>query len=89
MRKLPKDVLQENKEGKQKREGNEIQTTSNPGEEKNSNHRKEVDGESWPTVLDSSSSRKERKLGWFTRDPDGKGGLYSMSSIGKARLEIW
>lgn len=53
LRKLLKDVIQENKEGKQKREGNEIQKTSNPGKERNSNHRREVPSEIWPTVLDS------------------------------------
>lgn len=53
LRKLLKDVLQENKEGKEKREGNEIQKTSNPGKEKNSSHRSEVPSEIWPTVLDS------------------------------------
>ena len=53
LRKLLKDVLQENKEGKEKREGNEIQKTSNPGKEKSSNHRREVPSEIWPTVLDS------------------------------------
>lgn len=55
LRKLLKDVLQENKEGKQKREGNEIQKTSNPGRERNSNHGREVQGESWSTVLDSNT----------------------------------
>lgn len=80
LRKLLKDVLQENKEGKQKREGNEIQKTSNPGRERNSSRGREVQREMWPTVLDSNSLKESWKR-WSTKDPAGKGGLHSRSSI--------
>lgn len=62
LRKLLKDVFQENKEGKQKREGNEIQKTSNPGKGRTAITEGKLRMRSGQ-VLDSDSSRKGGSCG--------------------------